>query len=111
MVSTPTRRRASSASEPITNLCSHSTDDIAVGQFGIDQKNARSRVLDDVLHLFGDQTEVDRDENATRSRDPEEARVQTGRVVTENGDSFADADAECIEAGGLGACPFGDFGR
>ena len=76
-------------------------------QFRIDEQHSCTAVLDDVFHFFGNQAEVDRHQNASRSGDTEETGEETRRVVRHHGHSLADPDSEFVETGRLGAGPFG----
>ncbi len=56
-------------------------------------------MLDDVLDLFGDESEVDRHEDAPGPRHTEQRGEQAGRVVRHHRDPFALRDPERVEAG------------
>jgi hypothetical protein len=81
-----------------------------VVELGIDEQDAGSAVTDDVADLLGDEPEVDRNEDPSGSGDAEERGDQSGRVVADDRDPLADADAELVEAGRDRTRPLGDLG-
>jgi hypothetical protein len=74
-------------------------------QLGVDEQHARTGVLDDVAHLFGDQAEVDRHQHATRPAHAEQIGEQTRRVLAHHRHALADPDAHRVEARGDRARP------
>ena len=71
-----------------------------IGEFGIDEEHRGAALLDDVAHLLGMEAEVDRHQHPTPSAHPEERHEQARRVVTDDGDAFAHADAQRVDGGG-----------
>ena len=76
----------------------------------IDHQDAGAGVVDDVLHLLGDEPEVDRHEHPPAAADTEQRGQQASRVVADDGDPLADADAHRVERRGLGSGPRGHLG-
>ena len=68
-------------------------------EFGVDEQDPSPAVLDDVLDLLGDESEVDRHQDATRARHTEQGGEQPGGVVRHHRDAFALSYSEGVEPG------------
>jgi hypothetical protein len=68
-----------------------------LGEVGVDEQDPSAGVVDDVLDLFGDETEVDRHQDPTRSADPVEGCQQSCRVVADHGHPLAGSDPGCVQ--------------
>ena len=79
-----------------------------VDQLRVDQQQPRARMLDDVADLRGAQPEIHRHEHASRRGHAVERDEQARRVLRNNRDALAEADAERVEVGRAVARERGD---
>ena len=57
-------------------------------------------MVHDVLHFFGDEAEVDGNQDAARAADSEERGEESGRVMANHCNALALGNAERVESGG-----------
>jgi hypothetical protein len=68
-------------------------------ELGVDQRDGRAGVLDDVAHFLGVEPEVHRDDHASEDTHAEQAHQEAGGVGRDDRDSLVVVHAHVVERG------------